>query len=249
MSEDLRGELLSPEEADRLLKRAAELDVSRSSAISLEQLRQSAVDAGIDASAFDAALRESRLARPEIPANTTTTASLPTPASKSLWQKMSVVGLSLGVITQLVRPFSRIDGLQIDRIGAATILLSAFAYLLLRHGRGSRHRLFQGDLAALFTTFFAGAWIANGGAESAGPWVAMVSIAAWLWAGTGVLGAALLRFRKAGAEPGDAADLALPVDPDPLQNEARPDQGRRVESNRLEVRSGVQAVPAFRANV
>jgi hypothetical protein len=239
MSEDLGGELLSPEEADRLLKRAAELDMSLSSAISLEQLRQSAIDAGIDASAFDAALRESRLARPVIAADATTTPSLPAPSSKSLWQKMSVVGLSLGVITQLVRPFSRIDGLQMDRIGAATILLAAFAYLLLRHGRASRHRLFQGDLAALFTTFFAGAWIANAGAESAGPWVAMVSIAAWLWVGTGILGAVLLHFRNAGAAPDDAARRAMPVDPDPLQNEARPDEAPRAESNGLEMRSAI----------
>jgi hypothetical protein len=91
--------------------------------------------------------------------------------------------------------------LHTDRIGASAILLAAFAYLLLRHGPSGRQASFQRDLAAVFVSFIAGMGIAHGGVESAGPWVAMVGIACWIWIGTSALGATSIALTNRSAAP------------------------------------------------
>jgi hypothetical protein len=217
---------LSPADADRLLKRASELDMTRNAATSIEQLRQAAIDAGIDASAFDAALRELR----QEAAQVQQTARPASTSSHSLWTRISVLGLSLGAATELFRPFSRIDGLHTDRLGASALLLAAFAFLLLRHGHSGRHAGFQRDLAALFVSFGAGFWMAHGGVESAGPWVAMMGIAGGIWIGTAVLGAVLIAFMNRSAprleQPTEAHEAANP--------EAADDRGfERAEMRRV----------------
>jgi hypothetical protein len=245
MSRLIDDGMLSPTDADRLLKRASELDMSRSAAVSIEQLRQSAIDAGIDASAFDAALRELR-SEPTV----SEAVVRPTkPAGLRLLASMSVFGLALGGLTQVFHPNAYIDGLHVDRIGATAVLMSAFAYLLMRRAPAGRHGPFQRDLFALFASFMLGSSLMSGSVllMEGGRAAVMSFIAGWIWAGSAVLGAGLIALMKRSGLSADPIDPAAPQElpaVDRLQNDMRPENEARTDSSRFEVRRGITILPA-----
>jgi hypothetical protein len=216
---------LSSEDADRVLARASELDALRRSAITEEQLRQAALDAGILPEAFDEALAEVRTRNPTVQIS-------PPQRVGSLLFPILALGLGTGALSRLLRPFASLDGLHLEALGSV-ILVNATALFLVHQGtKHRRHGILQRDLIALFGGVLGGWSLLNGGA-----WEDMTFVTALNWLGAAIVGGAVLWWSSRQGEAVPASSTTSLADP-----EVRKD--RTPGSNRLEVRRGIEIVPA-----
>ena len=132
-------------DAQRILARAAELEATSGSVVSIDELRAIAADAGIDPSALNRAVREFDLA-PAGPSKTVRSRSRSLLGTAAL----AAAGVVLGALAVAA------DNLVFGSFSAAGVLgpSAAFtAYLALRNRRHGGPAAFLGEAAIVFGSF------------------------------------------------------------------------------------------------
>ena len=146
MDDAARHETLSEDRAAQLLERAAKLDVRGPGRVSIDELREVAVEAGISAESFDAALAELRAGQPGAPR-----------VAERAHSKISgvvrragivAVGSLLGVLTAIMADMG-MDGVSAFIF---TMVIATLVAAWLAVGRRSNRELldFEMDLGALW---------------------------------------------------------------------------------------------------
>ena len=176
--------VISEDEARQILVRATALEGQRR-AVSLEELRSVALEAGIEPTAIEAAIDDVVGAGREIPAATPSTSG---------WNRfvrraaVGIVGLAGGTVTWLLAGGDPYGG---DALGLGIAALIAGSAKLLMRARESRDQeQFQTDLFLLWSGFTAGWSITRG--ES---WTDMTLVAAMLWAACAIAGGLIVHFK------------------------------------------------------
>ncbi|MDX2262918.1 MAG: hypothetical protein SFU84_14590 [Gemmatimonadales bacterium] len=136
----------SSKDLDRILARAIELEVANEGRITDDLLRDIAAEVGISKEAIDQALKEERA----VPARLSS-GSLGDQAARS-----AGIGLALGVITSLVRPFAKLGSVHVESLLAMAIIALALVALIRKVKGPSAQARYQSASGAIWLGFAAG---------------------------------------------------------------------------------------------
>jgi hypothetical protein len=120
--------------------------------------------------------------------------------------KLTTVGATaLGVVARLLRPYTDVNGMHLESLGAVLLLAAALLLMAVRPARRAPQLTFQLSSAAIWFGFGIGWSIVHGNA-----WGDLVSVAAACGTTSAILGGAITRWRsRVNAETPDAM---LPAD-------------------------------------
>jgi hypothetical protein len=136
----------SSTELNRILARAIELETANEGRITDDLVRDIAAEVGISREFVEQALKEKKAVPERL-----SSGSLGDQAARS-----AGIGLALGVITSLLRPFAAVGSLHVESLLAVAVMALALVTLIRKAKGPSAHARFQSASGAIWSGFAAG---------------------------------------------------------------------------------------------